>query len=260
MLTSSITAFILAAILIITSMVVFPTSLVTAQLTTGNNSGTNATSISDSTTIFQSNEDGFRVQVPDGWVVEDTDNVGIFSSFTDRDRPAEMLVLFCPQAETLPKIGGGIECPIGADNLVWVERYTGLKSRPEFAVVVRENKTITTSDFLAYLIQLDEEVNEITDHRILKSIDRAVNVTDTQTNQTVATAPAKYVEISYFNWGEGERVDRDFELLVLSPDGNTGYFLIISTPGSPQKLPPEHQQIFDSFELVGTNVTNIPAQ
>jgi hypothetical protein len=205
----------------------------------------------EATTTFQSSVDGIRVQVPSGWVVEDVDDVEVTSLQTDEVLGSELLVILCPQSETLPKIGGGFVCPAGADNLVWIERHSDLKSRPEFGVLTRENKSITISDFLAYLIQKDEEELSITDHRLLKNFDRTVNVTDPQTNQTVAMAPAKYVEMSYLNW-EGERVDRDFELLVLSNDdgGNTGYFLIIDTPGSPERLPPQHQQIFDSFELL----------
>jgi hypothetical protein len=75
-------------------------------------------------------------------------------------------------------------------------------------VLARENKSITISDFLAYSIQLDEAEFNITDHRLLKNVDGVVNVTDPQTNQTIATAPAKYVEMSYLN--DGEHVVRDF--------------------------------------------------
>src|SRR5215208_1951028 len=71
---TSLTALVLAAILIITSMVVFPKASVTAQLVTGNNSVTNMTSILNATTIFQNDVDGFRVGVPEGWVVEDIDS------------------------------------------------------------------------------------------------------------------------------------------------------------------------------------------
>jgi hypothetical protein len=56
--------------------------------------------------------------------------------------------------------------------------------------------------------------------------------------------------MSYLNNWEGERVEREFELLVLSNDGNTGYLLIVDTPFSLERLPPKHQQVFDSFELI----------
>lgn len=49
----------------------------------------------------------------------------------------------------------------------------------------------------------------------------------------------------------------DFALLVLSNDGNTGYVLYprVLQLTAEGELPPEHQQIFDSFELVATNAT-----
>lgn len=123
-------------------------------------------------------------------------------------------------------------------------------------MLARENKSITTSDFLAYLIQDAERRTGVTSIRLLENIDRVVNITDPQTNRTIATAPAKYVEVSY---SRGILQETDFHLLVLSNDGNTGYVLIPSTSTvfSPaEELPPEHQQIFDSFELVAaTNAT-----
>lgn len=115
------------------------------------------------------------------------------------------------------------------------------------------------SDFLAYYIQfLGERVN-LTDTRLAENIDREINVTDPQTNQTIATAPAKYVEMTYSDSSDIWNY-RDFYLVVLSNDGNTGYILnctpsavsLSFLPIPAADLPPEQQQIFDSFELLGT--------
>jgi hypothetical protein len=165
----------------------------------------------------------------------------------------ELLVILCPQTETLPRIGGGIVCSDEADENVWIGRSADLKSRPEFAMLARENKSITISDFLAYYIQFFEKLH-FTDFRLLENIDRVVNVIDPQTNETIATAPAKYVEMSYLD-PEGRRDSRDYDLFVMGNDGNTGYILTASLPSStvfslPEKLPLEEQQIFDSFELL----------
>jgi plastocyanin len=254
MLPSSIIASIIAAFLIIMSMIASPITSSTAPLTTGNNSGTNVTSIINSTKIFQSHIDGIRVQVPNGWVVEDIENTDPNRQQYEKITGAGGLAVLCPQAETLPKIGGGYYCSRGAEDSVTIGRYADLKSRPEFAVLARENKSITISDLLAYHIQFFERLG-FTDFRLLENIDRAVNVTDSQTNQTIATAPAKYVEMSLTN-SEGRHSDRDFNLFVLGNDGNTGYVLIASVSKStvfsqtPEKLPSEHQQIFDSLELL----------
>lgn len=55
--------------------------------------------------------------------------------------------------------------------------------------------------------------------------------------------------------------ERDFALLVLGNDGNTGYVLVPVTSSlvttAEEGLPPEHQLIFDSFELVAANSTTV---
>jgi hypothetical protein len=49
----------------------------------------------------------------------------------------------------------------------------------------------------------------------------------------------------------GRVVNRDFALLVLANDLNTGYALLPSVSGfSVEDLPPEQQLVFDSFELL----------
>ena len=217
---------------------------------------TASASLAATTTIFQSNLDGIRVEVPDGWVVEDIDNTDPNRQQYEKSTGAGGLAVLCPQVETLPKIGGGYYCSRGAEDSVTIGRFADLKSRPEFAVLARENKSITISDLLAYHIQFFERLG-FTDFRLLENIDRAVNVTDPQTNQTIATAPAKYVEMSLSN-PEGKHSDRDFNLFVLGNDGNTGYVLAASVSKStvfsqtPEELPSEQQQIFDSFELVSS--------
>ncbi len=206
------------------------------------------------TAIFQSNVDGIRVQVPNGWVVEDIDNTDPIVQQTEKDLGYAILARLCPQAETLSKASGGYDCPSEAEDYVSIIRFPDLQSKPEFSIFAHENKSIAISDLLTYLIQFQELHFNFTNFRLLKNIDRVVNVTDSQTNQTTATAPAKYLEISYLD-NHSRLMQQGFVLLVLDIDGNTGYFLhpVISTStfSSPaQQLPPEHQQIFDSFKLV----------
>jgi len=103
------------------------------------------------------------------------------------------------------------------------------------------------------MLEIHDEVElNYTNHILHKNIDRLVNVTDSQTNQTIAVAPAKYVELSYSN-AEGEKIDSNISLHVLSNDGNTGYVLLPSLASqltASGELPPKPQQILDSFELV----------
>ena len=205
-------------------------------------------------TIFQSNVDGIRVGVPEGWIVDDTDNTDPINQNRERNNGAGQLAVLCPQIQATPVIGGGYLCPNEADGVA-IFRFADLKSRPEFAGVIQANQAVTISDLVAYYIQATEQRLDFTNIRILESIDIAANVTDPQTNQTIATAPAKYAEMTYLD-DQGRRNERDFVLLVLSNDGNTGYFLVPTTSlPDLEELSPEQQQIFDTFGLVAANNT-----
>lgn len=126
------------------------------------------------------------------------------------------------------QIGGTYLCPnpeAGLDSAsVW--RFADLKSRPEFAGVVQQNQNITTSDLVAFYFLFLEQKANFTNFRLLENIDRTVNVIDPQTNESMATALAKYIEMTFLD-DQGIPNERDFALLVLGNDGNTGYVLEI---------------------------------
>lgn len=82
------------------------------------------------------------------------------------------LAILCPQARTLPKIGGAYVCPEGTQgDYVEIIRFADLQSRPEFAVLASENRSITTLDLLAYYIQDLERRACFTDFTILENTD-----------------------------------------------------------------------------------------
>ena len=144
---------------------------------------------------------------------------------------AVVLAVLRPPRETLPIIGGGTVCSAAEADKVLVSRYADLISRPEFAALARENKSITTNDFLAYFI-VDMEVNGgFTNFRLLQNINSIVNVIDSLTSAIIVTAPAKHI-VTTFQSEYGVRSDEETILLVLGNDGNTGYVLIpiVSTP------------------------------
>jgi hypothetical protein len=211
------------------------------------------------TTIFQSIVDGIRLGVPDGWIVTDIDNTDPISQQAEENGAAGELVVLCPRDQAIPQIGGTYVCPDETQDSVSVYRFSELKSRPEFAGVVRQNQNITASDFLAYFLQLMEQMLGFTNIRLIENIDRAVNVIVPQTNETIATLPAHYIQLSFLD--DTGIPSKDFAFLVLGNDGNTGYALLprglIVSPG---ELPPEQQQVFDSFELVAPNGSNSSLQ
>jgi hypothetical protein len=67
----------------------------------------------------------------------------------------------------------------------------------EFSALIRENKSITTSDLLAFYLEYQRKTQDprlFQGLEIVNNTDIAVSVTDTQTNQEIGTAPAKYIE------------------------------------------------------------------
>jgi hypothetical protein len=210
------------------------------------------------TRVFQSTVDGIRVGVPDGWVVEDLNNTDSSLQQSEQSYGAGGLVELCPQILATPQIGGSYLCPDAQEGLdsVSVWRFADLKSRPEFTGLVQRNQSITTTDLVAFYFLFLEQKANFTNIRLLQNIDTTVNVIDPQTNETIATAPAKYIETTYLE-SNGIPNEGDIALLVLSDDGNTGYILLplaslLTTAG---ELPPEHQLVFDSFQLVAANNT-----
>lgn len=147
----------------------------------------------------------------------------------------------------MPEIGGRYVFPVGGvqGDYVQIIRFADLQSRPEFAVLARKNKSITTSDLLAYFIQDVARQSGLTDFTLV-NIDRTVNVIDPQTNQTTPTSPAKNAEMTYSD-SYGIQNYGDLAILMLSNGGNTGCVLY---PRAQQmtaagEFLPEHQHIFD---------------
>jgi hypothetical protein len=215
------------------------------------------------TTIFQSTVDGIRMGVPDGWVVEDLNNTDSSLQQSEQSYGAVSLVELCPQILATPQIGGTYLCPDAQEGLdsVSVWRFADLKSRPEFAGLVQRNQSITTTDLVAFYFLFLEQKANFTNIRLLQNIDTTVNVIDPQTNETITTAPAKYIETTYLD-SNGIPHEGEIALLVLSNDGNTGYVLLplASQLTAAGELPPEHKLVFDSFQLVAVNstITNSP--
>jgi hypothetical protein len=210
------------------------------------------------TTVFQSTVDGIRVGVPDGWVVEDLNNTDSSLQESEQSYGAGNLVELCPQILATPQIGGAYLCPDAQEGLdsVSVWRFADLKSRPEFAGLVQRNQSIATNDLVAFYFLFLEQKANFSNIRLLQNIDTTVSVIDPQTNETIATAPAKYIETTYLE-SNGISNEGDIALLVLSNDGNTGYVLLplASLLSAAGELPPEHKLVFDSFQLLAANST-----
>lgn len=219
------------------------------------------------TTIFQSEVDGIRVGVPDGWVVDDRFNgTDPLSEQVVREQGGKYLAAMCPQDQALPSAGGSHSCQLQSSSgtAVGVVFYSfpNLQTRPEFAALASENESVTTSDLLGLYFDLDRELREVgavvftPSIEIVTNTDIAVNVTDSQTNQTIEIVPAKYVEFIE-TYPDGRSYNR-FVLLVLSNDTTTGYAVrpvIQEGLDSSREAPSFVRQVFDSFELMALPTT-----
>jgi plastocyanin len=232
--------------------------------------GAESEASSGPTITFQDTTDGFRVQVPNGWVVENINTTDLSQQYL-RQYDVERLAEMCPQNQALPVTGGLYSCSMQSPTAhgVLFYRFVDLQTMPELAALARENKSITTNDLLALFIEFQRKVQDprlFQDLEIVNNTDFAVNVIDSQTNETIGTAPTKHAEYAHTDTS-GRGSYKDIVLLALSNDTNTGYFVVpIMLEGleSDREAPAFVRQVLDSFELVTPTTpiatTSLPPQ
>lgn len=113
--------------------------------------------VENNNNYYQNAMDGFRVQIPEGWVMDDIDNTGLAALALGEQLGFELLAVLCPQDQALPAIGGAYRCPIESNLLttsVYLFRYSNLQDRRDFAPIIAQNKTITISDLFAFHINV----------------------------------------------------------------------------------------------------------
>src|SRR5918995_1528326 len=235
------------------------------------------------TRFFEGTEDSFRLQVPQGWVIHDVNNTG--STLVEESTQGYgILAQLCPeeeqqeqQAAALSNVsgsGGGdtaTSCQGSEGDIIHIVRYPDLDTRLQAA-----NNITTIDNILLYHMQKLEEVGYST-IEIVDSTDTTLNVTNAQTNQTIATVPAKNVEMTYnTNFAPNETREGYFILTATNAThpnvGMTkGYSIFYegtsttagaataatiqetttATPsGSLPRPPAAVRQVFDSFELI----------
>jgi hypothetical protein len=227
-----------------------------------------------STTFFQSTDDGFRVQVPDGWIIDDVDNRGSTLS-EESTQGYAMLALLCLEEEqqeqpTVPSVGGSDDtsssCEESENDVIFIVRYHDLDDALQVENNVTTTNMTTSDNILLYNIQKLKEVG-YRDIGIVNSTDMTVNVTNLQTNETITTVPAKTVEMTYTTPIAPDEI-RSWYLISTATDmtppnlGTTkGYTIFYEgtslSPaeitigfGSLRPLPLDVRQVFDSFELI----------
>ena len=241
------------------------------------------------TRLFESIEDSFRLQVPEGWVIHDANNTSSSALSEESTQGYGILAQLCPQEEeedqaALPNVAGSNNgssdissrrpCVQSEQHIIHIVRYPDLDSRMQLAYNVTANSSITTDNsLLLYHVQKLQEVGyrNIT---IVNSTYTTVNITNAETNQTVSIVPAKVVEMTYRTSASAlNEIRRGYFILAATngtnpnPGITKGYSIFyegISTVAVPSTVqtsipssgglpnpPAVVRHVFDSFELIG---------
>ncbi len=207
---------------------------------------------------FQSAADGFRLQVPYGWVVQDIDNLHLPNFRVTNEAGFFILAIICPQLEAVQGTAAEMyNCEQSGSSVEIL--HDRLSHRPEFEVI-EDPASITPDDFLAFVIE-EMQGRNYTNVQIINSTDLTINITSPEDpNTTIRTVPAKLVEMTYqLSPGLGDM--RSYSILATIPENPqpglrqmvSGEFVTyegpaLTTPsGSP---PPPVQQMFQSLEFI----------
>src|SRR5918999_783197 len=230
-----------------------------------------------SATPFQSTNDSFSIDVPQGWIIHDVDNTGSSSLSEETVQGYGILAQLCPEVEQEAQLHNAsgmaeiVSCEGSEGYVIHILRYheldTKLRTANNVTTTSSTNDRIMTNDnILSYHLQKLREVG-YRDIRIENSADMTVNLTNPQTNQTIATVPAKFVEITYSTAIAPNEAKSGYLISTASnataPNLGTtkGYTIFYEGSsvsaaeptigfGSLRQIPPAVKQIFDSFQLI----------
>jgi hypothetical protein len=239
-----------------------------------------APDIQSTTTPFQSTNDSFSIEVPQGWIIHDVNNTGSSTLSEEATQGYGILAQLCPEEEeereqgaTLPNASGVrdiVSCEGSENYVIHILRYHDLDTRLQTANNVTtstiNNSVITDDNILSYHLQKLSEVG-YRDIRIVNSADMTVNLTSPQTNQTITTAPAKFVEMTYSTaialneTRSGYLISTATNLTAPNAGMTKGYTIFYEGSsvseaeptigfGNLRQLPSAVKQVFDSFELI----------
>ncbi|MDF2727939.1 MAG: hypothetical protein K0S84_1482, partial [Nitrososphaera sp.] len=241
----------------------------------------------NSTTLFQSTEDGIRLRVPDGWIIHDVNNTNSTLS-EESTQGYGILAQLCPQEEgeqeqaaVLSNVSTSSNtassCQGSQGEVIHIVRYPDLDTRlfDNNVTTTNNNMTTTTADnILTYHLQKLQEVG-YRSIQIVNSTDVISNVTNAQTNQTIATVPAKFVEMTYNTASTPNETRQGYFILtatnttypnvgmtkgysIFYEGGNSSAATAETTTSSGslalRPLAAPVREVFDSFELVAVVV------
>jgi hypothetical protein len=205
--------------------------------------------IASSTTRTFTDDTGFAIDIPPGWVVQDYNNTSAQDREVERRIGYVVLAMICREDEALPAIGGGLSCE-DATSPVIVFRYRGFSAEPEFSAV----QNITADDFFAYDLQQKQRERDYSNLQIVSqnnTIPIIISSKDVNTGQqTNQTINGKLVTVTFSRLGISGGVEDG--LYFVTDNGTTAYKISSDRPFSqtPEVLPDYIQQIMTSAKLV----------
>jgi hypothetical protein len=246
--------------------------LSTSQPTTSTvtQNGTTAT-----TRLFESTKDNFRVQPPEGWVIQDVNNTG-FALAAEVTEGYGLLAELCPEEEgqqqgALTNVSSSSICQQQAqEKIIHIIRYPNLGAR--LAIAIGDVSDNIPDSILEYEMQKLQDVG-YRDINIVNSTDTKINIHYITTENVPAPEafiPARLVEMTYSTNSAPSEMRRGYFILaatsITSPNLETitGYSIFYedtsgataveqtTTPTGNLLLPAPFRQVFDSFELIAS--------
>jgi hypothetical protein len=245
--------------------------LSTSQPTTSTvtQNGTTAT-----TRLFESTKDNFRVQPPEGWVIQDVNNTG-FALAAEVTEGYGLLAELCPEEEgqqqgALTNVSSSICQQQAQEKIIHIIRYPNLGAR--LAIAIGDVSDNIPDSILEYEMQKLQDVG-YRDINIVNSTDTKINIHYITTENVPAPEafiPARLVEMTYSTNSAPSEMRRGYFILaatsITSPNLETitGYSIFYedtsgataveqtTTPTGNLLLPAPFRQVFDSFEPIAS--------
>jgi hypothetical protein len=230
------------------------------------------------TTLFENTNDRFRVQLPEGWVIQDVNNTGSTLA-AEVTEGYGILAQLCPEGEegqqqgaltnvSSTSSGSCQQQQQAQEEIIHIIRYPNLGVR--LGIAVDDINDIIPDSVLEYQIQKIQEVG-YRDINIVNSTDTTININYTAPEDVPilnVTIPARLVEMNYSTSSAPNEMRIGYFILTATnatppnPETITGYSIFYegataaeqttTTPSGNLSLPASLRQVFDSFELMAS--------
>src|ERR671918_1322394 len=265
-----LTALVIAIIFLAPNFII--TSAQQQQLSTSQPSGT------QSPTLLSA-KDSFRVQLPEGWVIQDINNTG-FTLAAEVLQGYGVLAQLCPEGEdeaqqqralTNVSSSEGSCQQQGQEEVIHIIRYPNLDTR--LGITVGDINNNIPGPIIQYQNQMLREVG-YRDFDFVNNTRATINVNyTTPEGVPVAgvTVPARLIEMTYSTSSAPNETRTGYLILTATnvvppnPETITGYSIFYegtaganateqttTTPSGNLLLPPSFRQVSDSFELIAS--------